>query len=83
MARTFTYSDNLSARVEVLSDPDWYSIACVGHGATEDDPTEIGFRTFEDACEGAAIHADRCDRCADDACRTPRPHDAGHRCRKP
>jgi hypothetical protein len=85
MARTFVYSDNLAARVEVA--PDEYDGAsyvatCAGHsGNLVEDSHEMW--SFEDTCQVAELHADSCRKCADDACTTPRPHDAGHRCRKP
>lgn len=84
MARTFVYSDNLAARVEVrvIDDTEYgtWGILCVGCNRWMPDPVE--FDTTEDAIAAAEVHADQCPRCADDACRAPRPHDAGHRCRK-
>jgi hypothetical protein len=85
MARTFVYSDNLATRVEIGQEPGdgTYWATCVGHAdnASLVDGTHERF-VFEDTAQVAEIHADRCTRCADDDCRTPRPHDSGHRCRK-
>lgn len=83
MARLFVFSDNLAARVEIGRDAnDVPEVICAGCNtnlwpeATEDTPEA-------DLTNEAAIHADRCRRCADDDCYAIRPHDAGHRCRKP
>lgn len=85
MARTFVYSDNLAVRVEIGNDEHdgaSYTAICAGHpGDLVLDTHEMW--SFEDACQVAEQHAESCRKCADDACRTPRPHDAGHRCRKP
>ncbi len=93
MARTFVFSDNLTARVELVQDQvtgDWRAY-CAGCGPERDrgdsDPDLLRDSherfVFEDAEQVAAIHVDSCKRCADPDCRTERPHDAGHRCRKP
>lgn len=84
MARTFVYSDNLTARAEVsVADAEEYGtwrVLCVGCNRWLVDPDEHD--STEDAIAMAETHVDACPRCADDGCRTPRPHDAGHRCRK-
>jgi hypothetical protein len=87
MARTFVYSDNLAGRVEVGQEPTAdgeYWALCVGHATLTslvDDSHEMW--SFEDTVQVAELHAESCRKCADDACIMARPHDAGHRCRKP
>jgi hypothetical protein len=87
MARTFVYSDNLAARVEIGQEPSGdgeYWALCVGHATLTSLVADThDMWSFEDTAQVAESHADSCRKCADDACTTPRPHDAGHRCRKP
>lgn len=87
MSRIFVFSDNLAARVEVGREPDggdyWahcFGCATASYSNLVEDSRERF--SFEDTAEAAEIHVDACKKCADDACTTPRPHDAGHRCRK-
>lgn len=87
MARTFVYSDNLAARVEIGQEPsgERYWAHCFGCSVHSYDNLVGDMHeqfVYGDTAEVAEIHADSCRRCADDVCRTPRPHDAGHRCRK-
>lgn len=83
MARTFVTRDDLTARAEIraadVTDYGTWEVFCVGCGRVLDDPAEHD--CVEDAIAAAETHVDRCKRCADDTCRAPRPHDAGHRCR--
>lgn len=89
MARTFVYSDNLTARVELIRSPDGseWAAYCVGcsTGREQSDLLHGAHERFNlaDAARVAAIHVDACKRCADPDCRTMGRHDAGHRCRKP
>lgn len=88
MARTFIYSDNLSARVELTQDDEGaYVAACAGcnrHVLIRSDLLEESRERFhfEDAEQVAAIHVDQCTRCADPDCQVIPRHDAGRRCRK-
>lgn len=87
MARTFVFSDNLTAQVEIIQDLEtgYFAAYCAGccRGREVADLTE-GTNTvsMEDAQQIAENHADQCTRCADEACRNTARHDAGHRCRK-
>lgn len=81
MARTFVYSDNLTARVELVTDPGDALVHtfCAGCAA---EIFDHGFDTLDDAEQAAGPHVDRCTACADPACIVSTRHDAGHRCRK-
>jgi hypothetical protein len=88
MARLFVMSDNLAATVEIRrTDEGDCAVFCIGCSAGSDDGVDLVADTherfnLEDAEQVAALHADRCKRCADPDCRTEGRHDAGHRCRK-
>jgi hypothetical protein len=88
MARVFVFSDNLTARIEIVKDPvnGWFMAYCAGCSRGTAEPVDLTAETNtvteEDATEIAGPHADRCTRCADPDCRTQARHDAGHRCRK-
>ena len=82
MARTFVYSDNLTSRVEILTDDigDRHAI-CAGCLVDLIEGTSEGY-SYEDTQQAAGRHVDQCTRCADPDCRNDTKHDAGHRCRK-
>lgn len=91
MARLFVHNDNLTARVEIMSDDSEegaYVAHCVGHatgrGLDADSLVANTHERFslEDTIRAASIHVDHCTRCADDGCRNPDRHDRGRRCRK-
>lgn len=89
MARLFVMSDNLAVTVEIRrnNEDGACAVICLGCSAGTVDGLDMvaGSRerwNLEDAEQVAAIHADRCRRCAATDCRTEGRHDAGHRCRK-
>lgn len=89
MARTFVFSDNLAARVEIVQDPltGFFAAYCggCGRGGYVTNLVDDCHERFcmEDTQQVAELHADRCQRCADPECRNTARHDSGHRCRKP
>jgi hypothetical protein len=84
MARTFVFSDNMAARVEIrpIDEVEYgtWGAFCIGCNRWLDDPIE--FDSTEDAVSAAEVHADACQRCADDTCYAIRPHDPGPRCHR-
>lgn len=90
MARVFVYSENLTSRVEIETDPvdgtrRAFCLGCTNGRRTAAADLLDGTSdscTMEDAIEAAGHHADCCKRCAEQLCRTPGIHDAGYRCRK-
>lgn len=91
MSRLWATNDDLTAWVEIQTFDDTDGIGeayelnlahCVGCDVNLSE-TEGGLISRTNAVHVAQTHADACVRCADGACVTPRPHDAGHQCRKP
>jgi hypothetical protein len=92
MARTFVFNDNLTARVELISESDedgdeFWTAFCAGCPTTgRPEVDDLLHETSErfalaDAQQVAASHADSCKRCADPDCRNYSVHDRGHDCR--
>jgi hypothetical protein len=89
VARLFVYSDNLAARVELCEGTDGVTAAfCAGCSRGSEDGIDLLADTHErfhaeDAQQVAAIHVDRCKRCAHEQCLVQKPHGAGRRCLRP